>query len=343
MGIVNRDNPVISATIDPPVAVNIANGGEVTGAITETNSNLGDVTDTSATSDTGSFSLISLFKRLLEKLTSYFSRTVDDTDTRFKMAIEEYKSIYGIDITFFGKKKRLFKFGRNNNIDLTAGGQTIMEFQTGATPRETLPTTNSITTIVSSSTLDTMVIKLLEGHTVDGTGLTFTVQTNITLTGQTPVTIPTALARATRARLSAPANGTIHFYEGGAAVLGVPSNPNQTHMIITPGNIQTRKASTSMSKTDVMLVTQIEASLISNQNRNAEVVLEIKPYNDTDTSWYPITKDIAVTNNLRADLTLDPPLIVPTNHDMRLRASGGQSAITPIVAGFNGYLGTIVT
>lgn len=75
-----------------------------------------------------------------------------------------------------------------------------------------------------NSTLDLVV----DGSTVAALGST------------TPVTLPTALFRSSRARLASPAAAAIYFYEGGTR-----TNTN-THLVIPAGEIQTQKASTTI-------------------------------------------------------------------------------------------------
>ena len=90
---------------------------------------------------------------------------------------------------------------------------------------ETYVNTNAINYVVSDSASDTMTLKFYEGHTTDGTDWTFAKdETDVVLTGQTPVALPTAMSRITRARISSKANGNIYFMEGNSVSSGTPTD-----------------------------------------------------------------------------------------------------------------------
>lgn len=254
-------------------------------------------------------------------------------------ALRQISDTYGD--TALVKPKPLRKFGRNEAV--STARTTIMTLPTGIAA-ETLPTTNAITTMVSSSASDTQNLTLLEGHTVSGTDLTFTASTTATaLTGLTGAALPVSLTRATRARLASPAVGDIYFYEGGAVTSGVPNDLTTVHMMIPAGEIQTQKCSTAISSQDYWIITSFTAGLLEKVGSWAQARIEIKPWTSPSTAFYPVTEWVAVSDASGSrDLIKpgDPAVIVPPNHDVRVSSSANTTGVD-VVAGISGWLALI--
>ena len=174
-------------------------------------------------------------------------------DPQMAQAIREIKSTYGDDVDIISKAKSLAKFGRSENAD-SGVKTTVGTFGSVGTPNvnETYSTTNDIDKIVSSDDGDTETLHI-EGHTIDASGnLTFVIQTK-TLTGQTPATLDTPLARCTRLKVNAsgsfgsPAGdlaGDVYAYasDGVTVTSGVPQTNTAVKARITAGINQTEQA-----------------------------------------------------------------------------------------------------
>jgi hypothetical protein len=260
-------------------------------------------------------------------------------DYRMAQAKRVILDTYGDVVSVEAKKKDLRKWGRNENVGTS--NTTIMTLPIGLS-NESLVTTNTITTMVSSSASDTQLLDFYEGQTISGTDLTFRFEgTDNALTGQTGKALTTPVARITRARLKSPAVGTIYFYRGGATTGGVPDTLANVHMMISPGEIQSQKASTSISQFDYYIITGATATVLEKTASYAQVRIETK--NVSDTYWYPITEWISATDaSGSVDLLHgnDPYLIIPKNSDVRVNARANAANID-VSAGITGYLAII--
>lgn len=258
------------------------------------------------------------------------------TDPLLQQAINEIRSTYGVDVSTAQKQKSLLKFGRNENVG--TGGATIMDFA-GAETDETYVSTNAITHIASSSTSDTEVIRV-EGHTIDGNGdLTFTVQ-SVTLAGQTKTPLSTPLARATRAYNAGSANlvGTVYVAEDVTFTSGVPQTASAVHVIIPAGKNQSRKASTAISAVDFWIVTNIYADVLEKTAASADVDLQVREKGGV----FRQVATLGVASDHQGRLDFVPPLIIPANSDVRLRATASASS-TDVSGGIQGYLASVKT
>lgn len=230
---------------------------------------------------------------------------------------------YGDRVSTWRKAKNLIKFGGNDDLDIGIK-ETI--WNTGG--NEVLKTTNSIDTIVSTNAGDTQNVKI-EGHTISGGLLTFSVQT-VTLNGTTPVTLTTPLARCTRAYNDGSTNfaGDITITDSVAVT---------THLTIkgTIGQNQGRKAQTAISATDYFVVTQLSGGLIGSTNARVSFEFQIA---EVGKVWRTIREYLTTTY---IEVPLDPPIIVPKNHDVRVIGLSDTNN-TGAVAEFSGYLAEVV-
>ena len=95
-------------------------------------------------------------------MTTWPRRNYEVPDARLVQAEREIYAQYGIVASIDAKAKSLFRFGRNENLGLTR--ETVWTLG----GNENYLTTNTITHISSSSTLDNQSIRI-ESHTVDST------------------------------------------------------------------------------------------------------------------------------------------------------------------------------
>ncbi len=144
----------------------------------------------------------------------------DDVDFWVRLALDEIKSSYGLNVSASLKRKSLLKFGINELVGTDEA--TVMTLPAGSL-HETYASTNAITHLSSSSGSDTGTVNV-EGHTVNGSGeFTFLVQ-SATLTGQTKKALSTPLARITRVYNTGSANwvGSVYGFEDDNLTDGVP-------------------------------------------------------------------------------------------------------------------------
>jgi len=256
------------------------------------------------------------------------------------------QSTYGHTADVQQKGKSLNKFGRTNNAD--AGVRTTVgTFGSVATinVNETLATTNAIDTVSSSSASDTEVLSL-EGHTIDASGnLTFVVQ-DVTLTGQTVVTLDTPLARANRlyvkdgtfASPSSDLVGDVYVFEsGGTVTSGVPQTSADVHLRIVAGKNQTEKCATAISSTDYWIISGVTVSMARTGGSTVAVDFELEVCGRGGV-WRPLGATIDVSKNAPfAAVSFSPHRIIRPNSDVRMVATS-TAADTIVSAEIEGYL-----
>lgn len=256
-------------------------------------------------------------------------------------ALEQIRKDYGKICDVSGKAKRLRKWGQSETL---GAARAVVETLPGSETEETLLSANAALVMSSSSTSDTtQTLDLFEGHTISGTDLVFAVSsdTALTLNGQTDVAL-TGLdrARITRARLSAPAVGDIYFHEGGATTNGVPNDDTTVHAIIPAGEIQTQKASTSISATDFWIMTEATFGVTEKSASWAQCRVETKPWNES--GWYPVTQWIEASDSSGTVSLFSGrvPIIIPYNHDVRMTAIA-DGASTSVIGGMAGLFARV--
>lgn len=249
-------------------------------------------------------------------------------------AINEIYSTYGDTVSIQEKKKSLLKFGRNELV--STSGSTVMTLPSGV-DEETYISTNGITSISSSNNGDTQEVSL-EGHTISGSDLTFTVQT-VTLTGQTTVTLSTALARATRLINKNSTNfaGQIYVYETDTTTGGVPDTNSKVHLMTRANGVnQSEKASTSISSVDYWIVTEYYGSVLEKTNIYADFELQSREIGGV---FVPLNT-IAASSGIFSHHPFTPYRIIRKNSDVRIQATAGSSN-TDCIGGIEGYLAIV--
>lgn len=253
-------------------------------------------------------------------------------------AIKEIKATYGVNVSVDEKAKQLRKFGENQNVG--TGLTVIMTLPAGISQEITL-STNGITHAVSDSVSDVGKSVLYEGHTISGGNLTFSAPPYFDLQGRTPVALPTALARSTRALLlnGVTAVGNVSFYEGGAVTNGTPDDADQVHLIIPAGEPQSQKASTSVSSIDFWIITHMSLSVLEKTASWAQGRIEYKDcLSDT---WLPLTQYFGVSDSQGTiTFNLKPHVIIPRNSDVRIAAKANTANIY-VGGGISGYLAIV--
>ena len=235
---------------------------------------------------------------------------------------------YGVNVSLEAKNKDLLKFGRSTQVQTTS--TTLMTLPAG-TFNETYVSSNLITSIISTNAGDTQQV-VVEGHTISGTALTFVTQT-VTLTGQTVVTLPTAMARCNRIYNNGSTNlaGTISVCQNTTYAAGVPAAPALVHCQVVAGDQQSKKSATSTSSVDYWVVTSYYADMLEKTAASADVDLEIRLAGKV----FRQRVNISVSENHRATFEFKPYLIIPPNSDIRLvaRASANNKDISGGIEG----------
>jgi hypothetical protein len=242
-------------------------------------------------------------------------------------AIDRIYSDYGDVVSTIAKgEKALNKFGRTNNA--SSDLSTVMQLA-GTEDNETYAATDSIDSAVCTDNSFTGDISI-EGHRNISSNLVFQVPSvagnnALTMTGNTPKSLGTSLARATRGVIvtnDALAEGQfIYIYDSAVATTapsGIPSDDTAVKLIIPGGRYrQSQKASTSVSSTDYWLVKKWYASIGANKTATAEAYLQIRN---------PFTDEFRTIDEFfLSDQQPKPPpaeyddyLIIPKNHDVRV-------------------------
>lgn len=263
-------------------------------------------------------------------------------------------STYGDTVSVEDKAKNLNKFGTNDSVGTSF--ETVGQFQ-GTVANETFVSTDLIDTVSSSSASDTSLTLTIEGHTIDGSGnLTFVVQSVTTdaSDGRTAVSLGTPLARASRAYVansgtfgspqSTPV-GILYVYDNAdGATNGVPNTAAATKLLIQAGETQTEKCATSVSSSDYWFISYLSAT-IGDASPTANIVTCRIERRDVANggAWRPLGRDVVlVAGGQGADLEFSPFLIVPKNHDVRVRALT-DTGTAEVHAEIGGYLALVTS
>jgi len=260
----------------------------------------------------------------------YETRETGNSSEPFQSVVPSYNisaaeneifKTYEDNVSVWQKGKRLLKFGGNKDLD-TGVSETI--WNTG--DNETYKTANDIDIVVSTSGGDTQDI-VIEGHTISGTDLTFVIQT-ATLNGTTNVPLTTPLARVNRL-----------YNDSGTDFVGditVEDNGTSTHLTVfgTAGENQSRKCVTALSSQDYYIITQLSGGLVGTISANVVFSFQTRKIGKV---WRTQRSFSSIGYT---EIPLDPPIIVPPNHDIRMIATS-DTPNTEAVAEFAGYLAII--
>ena len=242
-------------------------------------------------------------------------------DFRLAHAIRQIKDVYGDDVSIWEKAKSLSKFGRNPDIDI-AVKETV--WNTGGI--ESRLKVNDIDEVVSTDALDSQSITI-EGHTISGNDLTFVTQ-DVSLNGTTPVPLTTPLARCNRLINKSAINfaGDITVSDGAITYITVRGTEDEN---------QSKKCATAISQSDYYMVTRLTGGIVGTISANVTFQFQIAA---TSGTWRTVREFSTIGFT---DLNLDPCIIVPPNHDIRIIAETDTNN-TEVVASIEGYLASII-
>lgn len=167
---------------------------------------------------------------------------------------------YGDDVSIFGTREALHKFGRNDTIGTTE--VTVMNLQ-GSETEETYATGNTIDKIVTDDATNTQVVSI-EGFTIDGDNNLIRVTQNVTLTGLTAATLSTPLARVQRGvnqGVAFAVSSNVFVYEDSAITAGVPDDDSKVHLTIDAIDNQSIKAAFSTQFNEYLIILHLFADV----------------------------------------------------------------------------------
>lgn len=261
-------------------------------------------------------------------------------DFGIQLAEAEILGTYGDTVSTLSKAKTLLKFGKKDDLGTTLA--TIWQSNTN----ETYVDSDLIDRVVSSSASDTIEVKI-EGHTVTGTGVnqqfTFVVQT-ATLTGQTPVTLTTPLARVSRMFVTGTSSlvGDVRVFESTSGVTaGVPTDNSKVHIMIkgSVGETQSYKAATTFSNSDYFICTGGFCSVDRKTAATVDFEMQIRTVGSV---FRPVAR-LALDSSAQTSqqITFYPYKVIPKNADIRIVAVS-SSAGTEVSAQFAGFIAGVV-
>jgi len=260
-------------------------------------------------------------------------RAYEVPDGRLVQGEREIQRTYGDKVSIDRKAKSLIKFGRSAQLG-TDGLETVWT----CGDDEVYVTDNTISYVSSSSASDTQDVTI-EGHTVSNGEFTFVIQT-VTLNGQSAVALDTDIARVSRMYNSDNTElvGRVVVYENATLSGGVPTDATKIHIDIPAGFQQSFKAATTFSDSDYFICTGFYGSVSAKQSGSVDFYPEVR---QTGKVFRQAGCFTASTNGGPADITLDPPLIVPKNADIRIRCETETNNL--VVFGiFKGYIAKVL-
>lgn len=259
---------------------------------------------------------------------------IPNQDYFIKHAIDVIFATYGDVVSVEAKNKDLLKFGRNKLVDTVKS--TLMSMPVGI-DNETYVSTNIITKISSSNATDSNIVTI-EGHTISGGVFTFLSQ-QATLNGQSIVTLSTPLARVSRVVNDGSTDlvGAIYVYQTDTVTAGVPDTNIKVHLIVEVGLNNSEKASTTLSNTDYLILTEFYCDCLEKTSTYGTVHLEVREAGKT----FINKVDISTSDTSRGLHEFHPFLIVPKNADLRIRIT--SSAVNKdFSGGFEGVLLSVI-
>lgn len=267
----------------------------------------------------------------------------------FNLVEQEILGREGDVVSILGSSRSISKFGRTDNSDANIL-QEMQMFPAGSAIREeTLVSSDLIDSIVSDNAADTMNI-VVEGSTWNGGALAFSRQT-VTMTGQTPVSLATPLARVARAYVDwtsgTPANvqGEINVYESGVSTVtaGSLNTPAAAHITLQAVN-QSEKAFISVGNGSYLIITKVVVDLTGGGPSGVTVKIRLERKPITSNVWRPFTAEISLGNSGTSHVGefFEPFLYVPPNYDFRL-ISLSDTNNTEVSGNIQGMFAGIIT
>lgn len=244
-----------------------------------------------------------------------------------ELAEREALVTHGANVSALTHGKSLNKFGRTENAD--AGAPTTVAVFQSTVVNETFATGNTIDRISSSSGSDTSDVTI-SGHTLNASDQMVAVEQTITLTGQTPVALTTALFRCNRVRttagtVAAPATalvGTVYVFDNTVATgttAGVPDVATATKCLIVAGEQTSQKCATSIAYEEFYFVTGLGAAILRQGGASARADVSLE-YRTLGGVWLPAEAQFEVSTAAQPGDHLEhkPWRIIPANSDVRM-------------------------
>lgn len=248
----------------------------------------------------------------------------------------EVRKSYGVSVSVVKKAKGLLKFGENQDVGTSK--ETVWEIG----GHETYVTTNIIDTVSSDDAGDDQEL-CIEGHTVVGTGVdaefTFVTQ-QATLDGQNKVVLSTPLARVSRVFNddTTEMTGDVWVYEDTAITAGVPSDVTKAHILCLAEHQQSTKGATTISNSDFYAITELTFDVEKKTSAAADFHLEVREVGKVFRTRAILS---ASSDGGAIEVEFDPPIIIPSNADVRITANASTNGAA-CSAAFDGYLAEIL-
>lgn len=260
------------------------------------------------------------------------ARGVLEINSWLNQAVRTAEEEDSVNISIEERKAFRRVFGRTSNADDDVR-TTIATFGSVATVNvnETLTSTNSIDSVASSDDGDTEVLTV-EGHTIDTSTGDFTFVTqDVTLTGNTPASLTTPLARIERAfvkpgTFASPASdlaGDVYFYDDtanvGGVTLGVPQTSAAVHLRIVAGQNQSEKCAMTTQSTDYFFINQVHVCVNRDAANTVTADFDLE-FKEKGGVWRPLGLELDVRTNAVQAFAIDftPELIIRPNTDLRM-------------------------
>lgn len=260
------------------------------------------------------------------------------SEGRLVQAEREIKANFSDKASIEKKAKSIVKFGKSASLTIGA-----LETVWTVGGNEVYLTDNLITHVSSSNVGDTGLIEI-EGHTIAGSDVneqfTFVTQP-VVLNGQNKVALQTPVARVSRAYNNNGVNllGRISVYEDTAITGGVPNDSTKIHIDIPLGFQSTFKAATTVSNTDYLIITGGFGSVSLKQAAAVDFYLEVKGPGKV---FRQVAALSASSSSGPWSVDLNPAVIIPKNHDVRVRAEAGTNGAV-VFTNFKGYFAKVIS
>lgn len=254
---------------------------------------------------------------------------------RVLRAMDEIRQKDGVNVLPSATSRSLVKFGRNDDVG------TALETIWIPTGDEVYATGNTIDSFSSTDTGDAGDI-VVQGHTISGGILTEVSQT-VTLDGQNETLLTTPLARVQRVFNDGTANwlGDVYIYEDDTVVAGVPQTAANIHLQAQAEDNQSHKCAFSTADGEYLIITTFHVSVFKKTASDAEFTLETREIGTTNKT-FRIRFGMATSDAAGSIFqNLDPAIIIPPNHDVRVPAAAGNTG-TSCFASLHGIYATIV-
>lgn len=219
-----------------------------------------------------------------------------------------------------GASNSILKFGRQDDIDSSDGFVTV-RFTKAAEP---YPVANTVDTISSSAAADDGVqIRLIGTRIVGGSGedVRFErVRQVVTLDGRNKVTLPTPMARISRAYVvgSQDAVGDVYVYIDTAITNGVPNDLTQVAAQVEADTNSSFSTLLTVADGNYLFVDQIGGGSLRQGNGNIDFRFETRSPGSVFRSRFEFG---ASNQSGVSDIKLSEPIIVAPNSDIRIRAA----------------------